>query len=178
MVIFTVFIIILYNFIICQFAALFPLVPSQAWLRSDVLEPQPGVTTGESRMFLALGVLDWYTVVPSASHSCVGWCVRATLAQLLGSAYVVWLSPTRCALAVGGNLFLSWIRVLRCDYSRVTSVSYLSSDSSIEPAVFAQCVRDTLAQMLGYASAVSLSLTRCAFAMGESIPLLDSSTEL
>ena len=30
-------------FIICQFAALFPLVTSQAWLRSDVLEPQPGV---------------------------------------------------------------------------------------------------------------------------------------
>ena len=34
------------------------LVPSQAWLRSDVLEPQPGLTTGESHMFLALGVLD------------------------------------------------------------------------------------------------------------------------
>ena len=33
-------------------------VTSQAWLRSDILEPQPGVTTGESRMFLALGVLD------------------------------------------------------------------------------------------------------------------------
>ena len=29
-------------FIICRFAALFPLVTSQAWLRSDVLEPQPG----------------------------------------------------------------------------------------------------------------------------------------
>ena len=28
--------------IICQFAALLPLVTSQAWLRSDVLEPQPG----------------------------------------------------------------------------------------------------------------------------------------
>ena len=47
---------ILYNFIICQFAALFPLVTSQAWLRSDVFEPQPGLTTGENRMFLALGV--------------------------------------------------------------------------------------------------------------------------
>ena len=58
---------ILYNFIICQFAALFPLVTSQAWLRSDVLEPQPGLTTGESRMFLALGVLDRFPVVPSAS---------------------------------------------------------------------------------------------------------------
>ena len=30
-------------FIICQFAALFPMVTSQAWLRSDVLVPQPGV---------------------------------------------------------------------------------------------------------------------------------------
>ena len=39
-------------------AAHFPLVTSQAWLMSDVLEPQPGVTTGESRMFLALDVLD------------------------------------------------------------------------------------------------------------------------
>ena len=36
--------------------------------------------------FLALGVLDRYTAVPSASHSCVRQCVRATLAQLLGSA--------------------------------------------------------------------------------------------
>ena len=35
-----------------------------------------------------------------------------------------------------------------------------------------------LAQMLGYASAVSLSPTRCAFAVGETIPFLDSSTEL
>ena len=35
-----------------------------------------------------------------------------------------------------------------------------------------------LAQMLGYASAVSLSPIRCAFAVGESIPFLDSSTEL
>ena len=32
-----------YHIIICQFAALFPLVTSQAWLRSDVPEPHPGV---------------------------------------------------------------------------------------------------------------------------------------
>ena len=32
-----------YHIIICQFAALFPLVTSQAWLRSDILEPHPGV---------------------------------------------------------------------------------------------------------------------------------------
>ena len=63
----TVFLIMLYSFIICQFAALFPLVTSQAWLRSDVLEPQPGVTAGERRMFLALGVLDRFPAVPSAS---------------------------------------------------------------------------------------------------------------
>ena len=67
-VILTVFLMILYNFIICQFAALFSLVTSQAWLRSDVLEPQPGLTTGESCMFLALGVLDRFPAVPSASQ--------------------------------------------------------------------------------------------------------------
>ena len=69
----TVFLIMLYSFIICQFAALFPLVTSQAWLRSDVLEPQPGVTAGESRMFLALGVLDRFPAVPSASLHRVGF---------------------------------------------------------------------------------------------------------
>ena len=66
-------VVILYNFIICQFAALFPLVTSQAWLRSDVLEPQPGVTTGESRKFLALGVLDRFPAVPSASLHRLGF---------------------------------------------------------------------------------------------------------
>ena len=65
----TVFLMILYNFIICRFAALFPLVTSQAWLKSDVLEPQPGLTTGESRMFLALGVLDRFPAVPSAMEN-------------------------------------------------------------------------------------------------------------
>ena len=64
---------ILYIFIICQFAALFPLVTSQAWLRSDVLEPQPGLTTGGSRMFLALGVLDRFPAVPSASLHRLGF---------------------------------------------------------------------------------------------------------
>ena len=38
----TVFVMTLAIFIICQFAALLLLVTSQAWLRSDVLEPQPG----------------------------------------------------------------------------------------------------------------------------------------
>ena len=52
---------------------LFPLVTSQAWLRSDVLEPHPGVTTGESRKFLALGVLDRFPVVPSASLHRLGF---------------------------------------------------------------------------------------------------------
>ena len=36
-----------------------------------------------------------------------------------------------------GNRFLSWIRVLRFDYSRVTRVSSTSCGSSSEPAVFA-----------------------------------------
>ena len=55
-------------------------------------------------MFPALGVLDRQPAVPSASHSCVRQCVRAPLAQLLGSVYAVWLSPTRCALVVGGGI--------------------------------------------------------------------------
>ena len=47
----------------------------------------------------------------------------------------VWLSPIGAHLR-WRNRFLSGIRVLRCDYSRVTSVSSTSYDSS-EPAVFA-----------------------------------------
>ena len=69
----TVFVMTLATFIICQFAALLPLVTSQAWLRSDVLEPQPGLTAGESRMFLALGVLDRFPAVPSASLHRLGF---------------------------------------------------------------------------------------------------------
>ena len=69
----TVFVMTLANFIICQFAALLPLVTSQAWLRSDVLEPQPGLTAGESRMFLALGVLDRFPAVNSASLHRLGF---------------------------------------------------------------------------------------------------------
>ena len=72
-VLLTVFVIILATFIICQFAALLPLVTSQAWLRSDVLEPQPGVTAGESHMFLALGVLDRFPVVNSTSLHRLGY---------------------------------------------------------------------------------------------------------
>ena len=44
--------------IICQFAALLPLVTSLAMLHCDVLEPQPGVTTVKADLFLALGVQD------------------------------------------------------------------------------------------------------------------------
>ena len=71
----TVFIMTLATFIICQFAALLPLVTSQSWLRSDVLEPQPGLTAGESRtgMFLALGVQDRFPAVPSASLHRLGF---------------------------------------------------------------------------------------------------------
>ena len=47
-----------YAYAYCSiYGASLPRVTSQAWLRSD-LEPLPGVTAGESRMFLALGVLD------------------------------------------------------------------------------------------------------------------------
>ena len=59
--------------IICQFAALIPLVTSQTIRSHDVLEPQPGLTTGESRMFLALGVQDRYPAVISASLHRLGF---------------------------------------------------------------------------------------------------------
>ena len=62
-----------YNILLLLVCCPFPLVTSQAWLRSDVLEPQPGVTTGESRMFLALGVLDRFPAVPSASLHRLGF---------------------------------------------------------------------------------------------------------
>ena len=45
----TVFVMTLAIFIICQFAALLLLVTSQAWLRSDVLEPQPGYNCWRKR---------------------------------------------------------------------------------------------------------------------------------
>ena len=69
----TVFVMTLAICIICQFAALLPLVTSQTRPRSDVLEPQPGITAGESRMFLALGVQDRFPVVLSASLHRLGF---------------------------------------------------------------------------------------------------------
>ena len=51
---------------LCLSASLL-LVTSQAWLESDVLEPQSGVTAGFRRMFQALGGQDRYPAVPSAS---------------------------------------------------------------------------------------------------------------
>ena len=45
-------------------SASLPLVTSQAWLESDVLEPQPGVTAGFRRMFQALGGQDGFPAVP------------------------------------------------------------------------------------------------------------------
>ena len=69
------------------------------------------------------------------------------------------------------------------DYSRVTSVSYAYSAFYITLRFLNQLVRATLAQLLGYAcpgvsyaSAVSLSPIRHAFAVGDSIPFWDSST--
>ena len=69
----TVFVMTLAIFIISQFAALLPMVTSQAWLRSDVLDPNPVITAGESRMFLALGVQDRFPAVPSASLHRLGF---------------------------------------------------------------------------------------------------------
>ena len=54
-------------------SALLPLVTSQTRPRSDVLGPQPGITAGESRMFLALGVQDRYPAVLSASLHRLGF---------------------------------------------------------------------------------------------------------
>ena len=69
----TVFVMTLAICVICQFAAFLPLVTSQSRPRSDVLEPQPGITTGESRMFLALGVQDQSPAVLSASLHRLGF---------------------------------------------------------------------------------------------------------
>ena len=52
-------------------------------------------------MFQALGVPYRYPAVPSVSCKSVRQCVRAPLVELLGYVSAVWLSPTRCALAVG-----------------------------------------------------------------------------
>ena len=51
-------------------------------------------------MFQALGVPDRYPAVPSVSRQSVRQCVRAPLVELLDYVSAVWLSPTRCALAV------------------------------------------------------------------------------
>ena len=55
------------------FSASLLLVTSQARLESDVLEPQPGVTAGNRRMFQALGVQDRYPAVPSAFLNSLGF---------------------------------------------------------------------------------------------------------
>ena len=93
------------NFIICQFAALLPLVTSQAWLRSDVLEPQPGLTAGENRMFLALGVLDRFPAVNSASLHRLGYvlwlCWLGSNAKRLLIVHVHFMGPPFRWLPVG-----------------------------------------------------------------------------
>ena len=68
-----VFVITLAICVICQFDALLTLVTSQTRPRSDVLEPQPGITAGESRMLLALGVQDRYPAVLSATLHRLGF---------------------------------------------------------------------------------------------------------
>ena len=61
-----------------------PLVTSQVRLEMDVLDPQPGVTTGSRRMFQALGGLDRHPAVPFVFHWLVRLGVRALLVELLG----------------------------------------------------------------------------------------------
>ena len=56
-----------------------PLVTSQAWLRSDVHEPQPGVNCWREPYVPGTGCSGQVTIVVRQS-------VRATLTQLLGSA--------------------------------------------------------------------------------------------
>ena len=54
-------------------------------------------------------------------------------------------------------------------YPAVPSVSHLS---------VRQCVRALLVELLGYASAARILPAWCMLPMGESIPLLDSSTSV
>ena len=91
-------------------------------------------------MSQALVIPDRYPAVPSVSRYSVRQCVRVTLVQLFGYLSAIWLSHARCACVVG-------IRVLRCDYSRVTRVSSTSYDSSNVPAVF--CAFLALSRLCG-----------------------------
>ena len=50
-------------------------------------------------MFQALRVPDRYPAVPSVSRSSVRQCIRAP-SRAVRYVSAVWLSPTRCALAV------------------------------------------------------------------------------
>ena len=72
---FTDYFITLVICIICQFAALIPLVTSLALLHCDcdVLEPQPGVTTVKADLFLALGVQDRFPADISATLHRLGF---------------------------------------------------------------------------------------------------------
>ena len=70
---FTDYFITLIICIMCQFAALILLVPSLALLHCDVLEPQPGVTTVKTDLFLALGVQDRFPAVISATLHRLGF---------------------------------------------------------------------------------------------------------
>ena len=58
--------------IICQFAALLPLVTSLAMMHCDVLVVTR-CNNGESRLFLALGVQDWFPADLSATLHRLGF---------------------------------------------------------------------------------------------------------
>ena len=68
-----------------QFAALFPQVTSQAWLRSDVHEPQPGVNCWREPYVPGNGCSGQVTSGPFCLPSWLD-SVGAALSQLLGSA--------------------------------------------------------------------------------------------
>ena len=83
-------------------------------------------------------------------------------------------TPTRCKLLARAVCSWLWVFWTGNQRSLLPPIRVLGSELGLRwPNCWAQ-----LAQMLGYASAVSLSPFRCAFAVGVSIPFLDSSTEL
>ena len=63
-----------------------PRVTSQAWLRSDVREPQPGVNCWREPYVPGTGCSGQVTGGPFCLPSWLGSPFRATLTQLLGSA--------------------------------------------------------------------------------------------
>ena len=72
---------------IYQFAALFLQVTSQAWVRSDVHEPQPGVNCWREPYVPGNGCSGQVTSGPLLPPIMVRLSVGAALSQLLGSTW-------------------------------------------------------------------------------------------